>query len=452
MINTRKLLTAYNGWWSEDVNLTTAAIKYNANGLPMGFPIVINRGEYDKAADRDKSIRTGYYFPLYADSGSVRRDMIIGADSIYFTDPKNIVDGRRIKVIDNFEFDKLPKIQELLKSEGALTFIIDELEASKLFISNLKEFTKYFEWSTSFGLKRHTDKMQPPVEGDTLSVFVDMYDLPYAIPVIENRRANGMGVNIGLFWKKYSAEAGNHLYITDEYQFAVNDHEANLLKMDGEVIRHRGLMGDSIKMHLTELLTREALRRKKDKDAVKKQEKQPEKKKRSAVEGVPVPPATHPKLRVAEIEPVLTTSDSSDSPKAIYDMALSSLRAAEPFLWPEEMKSGLSVDTEAAAMIKKKYDSVFEKHHNAAESIAESAVKRLMREGDAGSAVERLMRKTTPTGRKLGNMTVGGVESEPQRMYYTGGISSGTTSYPSSTFVTDYISDWENSPSNKHWK
>lgn len=443
MINTRKLLTAYNGWWSEDVNLTTAAIKYNANGLPMGFPIVVNKAEYDKAIDRDKSIRAGYYFPLYADSGSVRRDMIVGTDSVYFTDPKNIIDGRRTKVIDNFEFDKLPKIQELLKSEGALTFIIDELEASKLFISNLKEFTKYFEWSTSFGLKRHTDKMQPPVEGDTLSVFVDMYDLPYAMPVIESRRANGMGVNIGLFWKKYSAEEGNHLYVTNEYQFAVNDHEANLLKMDGEVIRHRGLMGDSIKMHLTELLTREALRRKKNKDAVKKQEKRPEKKS-PAVEGVPVPPAAAAKLKVAKLEPVLTTPDSSNSPKAIYDMALTSLRAVEPFLWPEEMKSGFSMDTEAAATIKKKYEEVFdtkmfEKHNDTVE-------------GDAESAVERLMRKTTPTGRKLGNMAVGGAEIEPQMTYYTGGISSGTTSYSSSTFVTDYISDWENSPSNKHWK
>ena len=270
----RTLISAFQNWCeNDDIKLITAVVKgENSAGLSIGSHVVISKEEYESAIEsgRDQSIRAGSFFPTRFD-GYVRQQLTVSAAGVVLTDPKKVTEDRKVLRIDKFDYKKLPDICNYIKENGALTLIMDNMCSCLDFFKDIDDIKKGFGYASPLGFRRTSDTYtpNPKFEDDIIEMFIDIYDIKYAIPIFNFREAEGLAFNIGLFWRDASTERKTSLI--EEYQFAVNKYKSNLLEFDGEKIRKKDYIIDkNYHEHMTNNLRNEIMRRKKAESTQKK--------------------------------------------------------------------------------------------------------------------------------------------------------------------------------------
>jgi hypothetical protein len=204
-------------------------------GVPTYTPVIVV-----KDADYRKGV---IHFPTA--EGHTNRSYIIlnHEESLLPLKPKGIIQNRRVKVIDEFEYKKLRKIREFIRSEGAITFIIENLMGAMDFIKALGQFKKEFPCAPFCGSNAPGGNKNPPVKGDLLSLAVTVYDLKYAIPIFNKKRVDGMAVSITLMWPKGSEQSSQLIHV-NEMHFIANSYPDNVLFVDGIKIRENSFMSN----------------------------------------------------------------------------------------------------------------------------------------------------------------------------------------------------------------
>lgn len=231
------------------------AILLNSEGsnIPIYTPIII---------EKDIGYKKGtLYFPT-SSGYSNRNSIAINYDkSILPIKPKGVVQNRRIKVVDEFEYRKLNKIQEYIRGNGAVTFIIENIKEMEKFLSSLRKFKDDFPCTSFCGGHSPGGGKNPPVKGDMLSLVITIYDLKYAIPIFNRKKADGMAVSITLVWPKGSEQYTQIIYV-NEMHFIVNSYPENVLFVDGAKVRDSSFVGEmTIALFLSQIRN-EAERRK----------------------------------------------------------------------------------------------------------------------------------------------------------------------------------------------
>ena len=180
--------------------------------------------------------RATIYFPTV--TGHVNRGFVLikQKESFIPLKPEGIIQNRRVKIIDEFEYKKLRKIKEFVRSNGAITFVIESPKEILEFMKSLEQFKKEFFCTSFCGSNSPGGNKKPLVKGDQLALIITIYDLKYAIPIYNKKKADGMAVSITLMWPKGSEQLDQLIHI-NEMHFIVNSYPDNILFVDGVRIR-----------------------------------------------------------------------------------------------------------------------------------------------------------------------------------------------------------------------
>lgn len=232
----------------------TAIVAYDeGQGVPLLTPIIAERVD-------PYVVRGTIYFP--SSVGHHCRSYIhISEKSILPLQPKKIIKNRRVKTIDEFEYKKVRKIQEFIRADGAITFVIEEPLAAIEFIKGLGYFKKEFPCTSFCGNNNSGSNKGPSVNGDILSLVITMYDLQYAIPIYNKKKADGMAIDVTLMWQK-SSEKLCRMSFLNEMHFIVNSYPDNVLFVDGVNIREKSFIGSMYISHCIDRMNNEIERRK----------------------------------------------------------------------------------------------------------------------------------------------------------------------------------------------
>lgn len=241
--------------------LVTTKLLRKHSGTPLfslGTPLITNAKELAKS----KSVCV-IHFP--SREGQLCRSRVaLPPNFLIRMDSKNVFSASTIKEIDVFDWHRVTRIVDFVKENGKMTFVMSNQRAAAEFISNLTNFQKCFRYSTSFGLSSYKDS-NDSLSNAALTAFINIYDLQYAVPTFDKRKADGIAIAIGLFWPKLiEKESVNP--ITLQVFFALNNHSANILVADGEKINEIGFVKKDYLEHMASALERDALRLKKERE------------------------------------------------------------------------------------------------------------------------------------------------------------------------------------------
>ena len=230
-------------------------------GVPVYTPVIVEEDiGYRRAT---------IYFPTPIGHQGRSHILVNQNKSLLPIKPMGIIKDRRVKIIDEFEYKKLRKIREFIRSNGAITFIIENLNNVGEFVKALGNFKKEFLCTAFCGSDSSGGNKKPIVGGDSLVLAVTMYDLKYAIPIFNKKRVDGMAISITLVWPKASEQASGIIYI-NEMHFIVSSYPDNVLFIDGVKIRDDSFVSNMCMSLFLSQIAGEIERRKTESSKVKK--------------------------------------------------------------------------------------------------------------------------------------------------------------------------------------
>lgn len=264
-----RALLGVNKRWPDQELATAITLFNNESAIPAFNPVIVSKKSLEKDENYgrgEQQLKIVNHFPTSRGTRA-RGASVVYKDSVIETESKGMFD-RKIKHIDAFDFGKMPNILEFVKQSGVITFTMDDMKGARELFSRLHLFKQGFK-HTSFPGHRSGSASLTSINSDYLTLAMTIYDLPFAIPVYNRKKANGIAVSMILFWPKYSEKTGQ-LKCKEEMNFLLNSHADNLLCIDGAKIRERGFPGSDYSNHYLKLLRSEEGRRK---SAEKKLEK-----------------------------------------------------------------------------------------------------------------------------------------------------------------------------------
>lgn len=280
-MNLVNMLMGITGKWAEVGDIVPVLVMRDQNKiLPIYTPVIVSKAElYEYNALKklgflnDQRIGVMLYFSTL-NGINARHKTKLNIDDLYELKSNGVTHNRKVKVVDYFDFEKLDNIVESLKIEGAITFVVEDLDASDEFINNLYIFKQKFANTIFYNYVNQS--CRPGCDTDSLTTAITLYDLPYAIPVFNHNRVYGMGVNITMFWpeaSKMSKELRSH----SEISFVVNKYPDNLLYIDGAKVANPSFVGSEYLDFFSDTLRKEGLRHKKKSKLPKQEEKEAKK-------------------------------------------------------------------------------------------------------------------------------------------------------------------------------
>lgn len=241
---------------------TAIVLNSEGQGVPIYTPVIVEEDIGYK--------RATMYFPTTIVGYQCRSHILLNQNgSLLPIKPKGIIQDRRVKIIDEFEYKKLKKIREFVRSNGVITFIIENLNEAGEFVKALGNFKKEFSCTAFCGSDSPGGNKKPLVGGDSLVLAITMYDLKYAIPIFNKKRVDGMAVSLTLVWPKASEQAGGIIHI-NEMHFIVSSYPDNVLFIDGVKIRDNSFVSNMCISLFLNQIAGEIERRKTELSKVKK--------------------------------------------------------------------------------------------------------------------------------------------------------------------------------------
>lgn len=224
-------------------------------------PVLTKRKRYEQVAESGPgraAIEVFTYFPS-VDGARARRSQTMYAGNIIESDPKRLIEGRRILAVEEFDHSKIARLASCVKEEGVVTFLIDDLGGIKRTIEKMPLFKKNYKYH-AFAGHNSDECSECRIGGDLLTLQVSVFDVSMVVPIYSNKRVDGLGITMGFFWPLYSEKTGA-LQRTEEISFIVSKYQENVLFVDGERVLKKGFPGNEYVQHYTGLFEREAARR-----------------------------------------------------------------------------------------------------------------------------------------------------------------------------------------------
>lgn len=234
------------------------------------------------------------------------------SNKVHVIEPKTLLDDHRVKNIDVFDPNKISKIADFVKKQGTLSFRIEDPVAAKKFMKGVNCFAKHYSHTVYYG-HHHPGNGSPrgSCVDDILVLYVNFLDLPFAIPIYNRRKVDGMGIKIGMYWPASSQKTGG-MYASDEIYLGVNRYATNLHVVDGVTINNRGYIGSEYVSHFCKQLDVE-IQRRKDLPKLIKKAKENAKKMQSEANKMKGQPKSKPSRRSGGMTAIkLDTSGTSN--------------------------------------------------------------------------------------------------------------------------------------------
>jgi len=237
--------------------------------IPLMSPVIIDTNYQEKSSytlqiseSNRVFVKVKTYFPPNSNFNPINT-IVTNVNKVSVTEPKQLLDNHCVKDIDIFKKENIGKIADYVKEHGVITFRMENPNTAINFMSTCLKSVKS-DYRYSCFIKRFCVGNRHPrlsCIDDTLILFVSFFDLPYAIPVYNKKKADGMGVRIGMYWPKSTKKMGK-LCEVDSLYFAVSMHPDNLLHIDGQKINKPGFICNDYIDNFCNTLNNEIKRRK----------------------------------------------------------------------------------------------------------------------------------------------------------------------------------------------
>jgi hypothetical protein len=262
-----------NNWGNLDLLPAVTMFGHESN-LPLMMPVVVKREDFteNKLENVDGIVTVMNYFPNPRTGNGNHYVSKLYRRNVFLTDAEGVRQDRTVKEVEFFDYAKLQKVFDFAREMGSITFLLENIAFARKFWESIDRFGRGFKHNLFIGHEGgRIGSRTPPSWDDKLVTYVVIYPLKHAIPVFNNRKADGVAVNIGLYWKKHS-EQNNSLLWCEEISFALNNHRENLLVVDGCKIRDGSWIGGMYKEHLMNVFKEEQKRQEKKPKESKKEE------------------------------------------------------------------------------------------------------------------------------------------------------------------------------------
>jgi len=201
-----------------------------------------------------KTITAFPYFPLdYGEGYYTNRSINLMARSVLPVNSKRLLEDHPVKEIDAFDHNRILEISRFIKETGVITFIIKDYDAAIKFMNELNLFSNTFRYTT-YIYNNLQGATSPKVEKDHLTLYFSIFDLRYAIPIFNKKKASGFAGIIGLFWPESTKNLG-HKFSFGEIFFMCNKFAENIQIVDGKLINTQRAVDTALIHHFVKQLT-----------------------------------------------------------------------------------------------------------------------------------------------------------------------------------------------------
>jgi hypothetical protein len=285
----RRLLGITKHWGDEEPITLGLTLFNNECNLPPFTPIIIRKIALEQGRERGRSATDVInVFPSIKRHNARSRNTLY-SDSIIEVDSKMILENRPLIAVEKFDYKKLERVIGFVKTHGAATYVIENLDGAKSFISNIGLFKKQFKYTAWLG--HNSSNPSPETADDKMIMLVSLYDLQYVIPIYNSKRAYGIGGHVCLMWERMTSR-DTRIRFADELFFATNQYQDNLLVVDGQSTYKKGFVGNDYISHFRDVIGRESRRQveaqKRAKMSKKKESKGVAEEKKVSLKDLPV--------------------------------------------------------------------------------------------------------------------------------------------------------------------
>ena len=252
-------LTAAEHIWGSGKELSMAMTLFNKeSAFPAFLPVIVRTKELKAIEESglDFGIRALNIFPTRG-GGGPRQSQSLNARNVIAIDTKEVLDKRHILSIEKFDYKKLSKIDQYVKEKGAITFVMEDSNNAAEFVRDFNKFRKAYKCAAK--LLTNTNSSDPASGADIIQTIVSIYDINYAIPIFNKKKADGIGIHLAMIWKELT-ENSHKIRPTCEAFVVLNQHESNLLVVDGQKTFKDCFLGNDYREHFHSYLRKEARR------------------------------------------------------------------------------------------------------------------------------------------------------------------------------------------------
>lgn len=209
-------------------NLCPAITKCEVEQWPLGTPLIVEKHNIGKM----KMVwARSMLVPNQEVSGHGGNLKVGGPDLLPFGN-ENLITDHKIIEIDYFDPGKLDRLIEYIKDVGSISFIISsELGQKNLPYDLYKYLIRRFQYHTTMYFNGWSNKYFSGTEDMKLGL-VNIFNLPYCLPIFNGRRADGIGIGASIITKNASVSSGELNHIA-RVEIIFNNYEENLFVVDG---------------------------------------------------------------------------------------------------------------------------------------------------------------------------------------------------------------------------
>jgi hypothetical protein len=244
----------------KDHEHNTVLILTDSENLPTPCPGIMRQKDIDTALRGELPLGKRFahaVIPFSPRNGFSVRYRVGVLPQIIPTDPKQLINGHRIEILDKFPLNSIREISTVAKERGGVSFIInDRKEMARTVRGLFKSAAKDFKYVECFG--QETNAYGPENMGDDLALSITLMDLPYCIPIYDTRRLDGVGLIASLFYPKSTEKKGDLRY-HDIFALVLSNYADNIFKIDGgsKINKRSGIPGGLVE-HLTKTIRTDA--------------------------------------------------------------------------------------------------------------------------------------------------------------------------------------------------
>jgi hypothetical protein len=202
--------------------------------IPMLTPVLVS----NMAIMSGDSLVGCSYFPANHKAESYKHKFSGYFQSFRLIESRGLLEGHEVKDVVSFDFNKIAKVKEYVRSVGALTFRMFDIQEIINYVEHINEWSKVFGYACMpkfFDFNKTQPLSIDKYPEDSLAMFITMIDLPLAIPIYNRKKVDGIAMIMGFYWPESSSYVSS-LYISKEINIVLSNYQENVICVDGEYI------------------------------------------------------------------------------------------------------------------------------------------------------------------------------------------------------------------------
>jgi hypothetical protein len=216
-------------------NFTHGILIQEWDPWPIGTPFITPTEQFEKADPRE-SISAGLLMNVDQNTAGAGYHINPHRKVVVPTGIKPIIPGHRVISIDHFDTQREKRLIEYVHDVGSITLCIETLHSQIDMVHKLASLIRSFKFNNQLYFNTWLGKDRYLLdEEDAKITVINMFNIPYCIPIFNLKRIDGLGISYNIAIKKASEKDGR-LHRLAQLDIVLSNHQENILLVDGAYI------------------------------------------------------------------------------------------------------------------------------------------------------------------------------------------------------------------------